>query len=91
MLDIGSVAMNKITWLVSFNGLASNSITSTTTITDGIWYYVVGVYDGSALKLYVNGKEESSVSYSSGIYSGNSQLRIGHSYDDAIIITLMAT
>jgi RHS repeat-associated protein len=38
----------------------SASAVSTTSIVVGRWYHVVGIYDGSALKIYVNGSLEGS-------------------------------
>jgi hypothetical protein len=38
----------------------------TTVLTPETWYHVVGTYDGSALKVYLNGKLETAVSQPSG-------------------------
>ncbi len=40
---------------------------STTQIAPRTWYYLVATYDSAALKVYVNGNCESTVSYSGGI------------------------
>ena len=42
------------------------SIAGTTRIELGRWYHVVGVYDGNAMKLYVNGKLEAESTEQSG-------------------------
>lgn len=37
-------------------GLTTNtSVTHTTAVTSGVWYHVAGVYDGAALRVYLNG------------------------------------
>lgn len=41
------------------------------------WNYVVGVYDGSNLSLYLNGSLLSSVSYSTAIIDNNNELTMG--------------
>jgi len=80
-IDIGTFSTNRISWMISSNGYDCTPLTSSTTISDDIWYHIVGTYNGSRMILYVNGMEENSTSYSNGINGGNSQLRIGHSYD----------
>jgi len=37
------------------NGLDTSTVTTTDTYNDGAWHHVSGVYDGSTLKLYVDG------------------------------------
>ncbi len=56
----------------------SSVITSGTTVpTAGVWYYVVGTYDGSTRKIYVNGSQEASSSQSGAINSYATALGIG--------------
>ena len=55
-----------------------NSAVSTTTLTTGVWYHVVGTYDGSNIKIYVNGALESTTAWASGLaYSSTVRTRIG--------------
>jgi prepilin-type N-terminal cleavage/methylation domain-containing protein len=55
---------------------ASNSIINTT---GSVWYYVVGVYDGTIIGIYVNG--ERGVDYlETASLSSNSSVRIGAGY-----------
>jgi len=44
-----------------YDGAWKNSGDSITDIDDGNWHFVVGVYDGEYIRLYVNGVEESNV------------------------------
>jgi len=44
------------------------------------WHHVVGVYNGSTVKLYVNGIEEASKSGLSGDVSTSNDIKIGRSY-----------
>jgi hypothetical protein len=41
------------------------------------WYFLVGTYDGNELKLYVNGKLESSLFHNGTLLSSNADLYIG--------------
>lgn len=42
---------------------------SRTSLAVGMWYHVAGVYDGSQMKVYVNGKVENLMGYNGGIAS----------------------
>ena len=57
-------------------GPSATSLTSTTTLTTGTWYNVVLRFDGSTMKLYINGTEEDSVSFTS-INNSASNLILG--------------
>ncbi len=48
-----------------------------TTLTANVWHHIAGVYDGSQLRLYVDGQLDGSVNLSSPMTSTNVQLRIG--------------
>jgi uncharacterized protein (DUF2141 family) len=52
-------------------------VTGTTILNTGVWYHVAGVYDGTDLKVYVNGQLESSVNYSIPLTASSNELRIG--------------
>ncbi len=50
------------------NGASTASATSPSgTVTTGTWYHIAGVYDGSEVRVYVNGVETGSTAYTSGI------------------------
>jgi len=50
---------------------------STTILTDGTWYFVVGTFDGSNLRLYVNASEEGTPQAYSTYTKSNTALYIG--------------
>jgi hypothetical protein len=47
-------------------------------LNDGIWHYVVGVAEGSSLRLLIDGLEVNSTSYDGTSVTGTSDLAIGH-------------
>lgn len=59
---------------VSYNATASGNIN------DGTWHHVIAIYDGSLIKIYVDGLLKASTSYSGGIPYSGSNLRIGTNY-----------
>lgn len=54
-------------------------VTSTTPCVQGNWYYVTGVYDGSAIRLYVNGTLQATTSQTGNIsaFSSDYKFMIG--------------
>jgi hypothetical protein len=66
-----------LNFAVSGDGTTSNSVAAASSITVGNWYFIVGRYDGSTLKLFINGLEAASINYSGGIFNGTSPLQIG--------------
>ncbi len=86
LLAVDNTSSNKFTFSVSSDGATANEICDTTsTYTAGQWYFLVGTYDGSDCKIYVNGTDVSSIasSTSGNIYSsGTYNLRIGAEADD---------
>ena len=63
-----------------YDGSWKNSGDSITDIDDGNWYFIVGVYDGEYLRLYVDGVEESN-NYigSTTLYANDEPVIIGSS------------
>lgn len=57
-------------------GATQDITTTTTTWTSGVWYHVAFSYDGTAVKAYVNGAEQSSVTVT-GASSASTVLNIG--------------
>jgi YD repeat-containing protein len=55
------------------------TVIGATTITTGAWHHVAGVFDGSQMRVYLNGVLDGSISTTSGPASGTSPLNIGKS------------
>jgi hypothetical protein len=57
-------------------------------INTGSWYHIVGVYDGSTTKLYINGVLDATTS-TSGTYNVNTNFAIGKTLDGRYLDGLM--
>ncbi len=55
--------------------------TSTTTVNDGEWHHAAATFDGTNLKLYVDGVLEATTSFSGTVDYGGQSVNIGRSYD----------
>lgn len=76
--DGGALAKEKIQFVVNINGNPIK-LNGTTTLVTGKWYHVAGVYDGSSLKIYIDGVLEASMSQS-GTITSNMAFNIGQNY-----------
>lgn len=63
--------------IFAINNGSSNSITGSIPLSIGVWYHIAGVYDGSEMRLYVDGVEDSSLSTSGNMPSTSQPVRIG--------------
>ncbi|MBL8856116.1 MAG: SBBP repeat-containing protein, partial [Planctomycetaceae bacterium] len=57
--------------------LGGTSVTGATTINAGEWIHVAGVYDGTSIKVYVNGALDTSANYSGGVPVNALNMRLG--------------
>ncbi len=71
---------NNFTFLLNVNG-SQKAIIAPTAYTTGTWYHVAGTYDGSAVKLYVNGTLIDSVAATGPITTSANALRLGLGHD----------
>jgi Concanavalin A-like lectin/glucanases superfamily/Bacterial Ig domain/Immunoglobulin domain/Immunoglobulin I-set domain len=62
---------------VSANGHTAVSLTTSVPLQLAQWSHVAATYDGSALRLYLNGVPVAQMSYSAGIFPGTSDVGIG--------------
>ena len=78
---------NKSYWL-AFNGGKAGMYISTNgsnqtgealsqTLSNGVWYNVVGTYDGTNTKIYVNGSLANSIGQTGGIYNSTGSFAVG--------------
>jgi hypothetical protein len=65
----------KIYW--TCNGLSDTQVVSSTTISANEWYHIAGTYDGSNLKLYINGILEDSDASTGSIDNDDVSFTIG--------------
>ncbi len=63
--------------------IGMNYVTSSTTPQIDKWYHLVGTYNGSIIRLYINGVEESNKLYSSAIPVSSAPLYVGSRSDNA--------
>jgi len=55
-------------------------VSSDTLVNDNVWHLVTGTYDGSEIRMYVDGQLETLTPYSLGYESNTAALQIGHYY-----------
>ena len=70
------ISETKFRFYVSSTGSNASLIENGTTITNG-WNHIVGVYDGTNIKCYLNGSVDGSVAYSDGLFPNDLNLEIG--------------
>lgn len=57
------------------------TLTGPSIVADGQWHHVVGTYDGSTLRLYVDGVLDAEQSVGATALNVNADLRLGHHFD----------
>lgn len=62
---------------ISLYANSSASVTSSSTIPVGVWTHLAGTYDGSNLRVYINGEFEGVTAHSTPLQAANGGLRIG--------------
>lgn len=75
---LGVSASDKPMLLVSGNGTGTTTITGDTTLATNSWHYLTGVYDGTNLYVYLDGKKDTTEApYNSGIFANSSAVCVG--------------
>ncbi|MEA2095553.1 MAG: LamG-like jellyroll fold domain-containing protein [Candidatus Cloacimonadota bacterium] len=82
LLRIGDTAVpNDIMQLNLRFGSGAYNMTANTSLQEGIWYHVAAVYDGSTMKIFINGNEDASVTAAYGEIVSNRNFYLGRSYN----------
>jgi hypothetical protein len=77
----GNLANNKLQFILSF-GSSQVKINTNTTFNTNTWYHVAATYDGTAMKLYVNGNLDASTPVT-GNFTANGILYLARNYDNS--------
>lgn len=67
------------------NGSSNGIVSGSTVLSSGTWYHAVFVWDGSNLKLYLNGKLEATTSQTFNAQTSTNPLEIGRANDPSPI------
>ncbi|MGB0403327.1 MAG: LamG-like jellyroll fold domain-containing protein [Salibacteraceae bacterium] len=77
--DGGALAKEKIQ-LVVRTGATNNKLNGNKSLTTGQWYHLAGTYDGSTMKIYINGILDVSKSVSGNV-SASGPFQLGYNYN----------
>ncbi len=77
----GNLANNKLQFILSF-GSSQVKLNTNTAFNTNTWYHVAATYDGTAMKIYVNGTLDASVP-ATGNFTANGILYLGRNYDNS--------
>ncbi|AYY83801.1 T9SS C-terminal target domain-containing protein [Chryseobacterium indologenes] len=77
----GNLANNKLQFILSF-GSSQVKLNSNSTFNTNTWYHVAATYDGSSMKMYINGNLDASVP-TTGNFTANGILYLGRNYDNS--------
>lgn len=70
-------------WAPDGTSATEQYLVSSIIIPTGTWTNVTVMYDGSYVKMYMNGSLDNSTAYSGSLYAGNAELFIGHAADSS--------
>ncbi|MGG5209090.1 endo-beta-N-acetylglucosaminidase H [Chryseobacterium sp. MIQD13] len=76
----GNLASNRLQFILSF-GSAQVKLNSIAALTTNTWHHIAATYDGSAMKIYINGVLDASVA-ASGNFTANGILYLGRNYEN---------
>lgn len=71
-----SILSNGTAQFATFTG-GTDIVAGTTDLDDGEWHHIVGTYDGSNIRIYIDGVEENSAVASGSINTTTAPVRIG--------------
>ncbi len=64
------------------NGYIGDGVTGGTSLTAGVWHHVAGVFDGTELRVYVNGRLDAAKQSTFAPTQGTASLKVGARGDD---------
>ena len=70
-------ASDLILFALNIDVIGVQIATGTTTMVTGVWYHIVGTYDGTTMRVYLNGVEEGTLATTGNIQTSTTPLRIG--------------
>jgi Tol biopolymer transport system component len=73
------IVNGKLRFFTLKNESVGDWVDSTTTVSTGVWHHVVGIFDGTQLRVYLDGRLDGSKASTFAPGTGNSALRIGQS------------
>lgn len=76
----GNLANNKLQFILSF-GAAQVKLNSVSALNTNTWYHIAATYDGSSMKIYINGTLDASVT-ASGNFTANGIMYLARNYDN---------
>ena len=68
---------NKVSLLYGNNWSDWNATTSSNALTSGVWSHIAATYDGSTVKIYINGNLTQSAAWTNGVTDSGTNLLIG--------------
>ena len=75
-------ATKQLRWVLYLDG-GQRGVQTNSNLTENTWYHAVGTYDGTKVKLYLNGiKQTQETTYSKDSFSNSANLRIAQSTHD---------
>ena len=83
-LGDASVDAEKVQFVI-YSGSTHYKLASVTKLKSNTWYHIAATYDGSSMKIYINGKLDASTNVSSSIVS-NGKWEIGRNYGNSRIL-----
>ncbi|MDV7696910.1 fibronectin type III domain-containing protein [Chryseobacterium soli] len=76
----GNLANNKLQFILSF-GSAQVKLNSVSALSTNTWYHIAATYDGSSMKIYINGALDASAT-ASGNFTANGIMYLARNYDN---------